>query len=189
MTDIWRGRLVRLRGLEPEDGEAHYLWDKDSETARMLDHAWFPNSHTRARAWAERKSAQSSEGDVFHFVIEDLTNGELVGSIDTHHCDPRVGAFSYGIGIVPERRRKGYASEAIMLVARYYFQELRYQKMNARVHDDNPASITLHERLGFTREGTLRRVVYTGGVHHDLICFGMTVEEFAALHPDWANAG
>jgi RimJ/RimL family protein N-acetyltransferase len=189
MTDIWRGQLVRLRGLEPEDWEVHYAWDQDSETGRMLDHVWFPNSQARARGWAERTSTQSGDGDRFHFAIEDLTNGELVGSIDTHHCDPRVGAFSYGIGVVPERRRKGYASEAILLVARYYFQELRYQKMNAEVHDDNPASIALHERLGFTREGTQRRMVYTGGAYHDQILFGMTAEEFATLHVDWAREG
>ncbi|HEX9037307.1 MAG TPA: GNAT family protein [Ktedonobacterales bacterium] len=189
MTDIWRGRLVRLRGLEPDDWEAHFIWDQDSETGRMLDHAWFPNSAARARTWAEQTAVQSGEGDRFHFAIEELESGALAGSIATHHCDPRVGAFSYGIGVIPERRRKGYASEAILLVARYYFHELRYQKMNAEVHDDNAASIALHERLGFTREGALRRMVYTAGVHHDLILFGMTGEEFATLHPDWAREG
>jgi hypothetical protein len=29
---------------------------------------------------------------------------------------------------------------------------------------------------------------YTGGVYHDVACFGMTGEEFASLHPDWACA-
>ena len=184
MTDIWRGRLVRLRGLEPGDWEVHYIWDQDSETAQMLERANFPNSQARARNWAERMSVQSGENDEFHFAIEEVVNGELVGAIATHHCDPRVGHFSYGIGMVPERRRKGYASEAILLVARFYFQELRYQKMNAQVRDDNAASIALHERLGFTREGQLRRMFYSGGAHHDLIAFGMTAEEFTARQPN-----
>jgi RimJ/RimL family protein N-acetyltransferase len=187
MTDIWRGRLVRLRGLEPGDWETHYTWDQDSDTARMFEHVWFPNSQTHARRWAEETASRSPENDEFFFVIEELESGTEVGEIDTHHCNPRVGSFSYGVGTIPERRRKGYASEAILLVARYYFHELRYQKMNAQVHDDNAASIALHERLGFTREGTLRRVVYTGGQYHDQIYFGMTTEEFATLHPDWAR--
>ena len=189
MANIWRGRLVRLRGLEPEDWGAHYLWDQDSDTARMLDHAWFPNSAARARRWAEETALRSIADEEFHFVVEELEGETLVGAIATHHCDRRVGSFSYGVGIIPERRQRGYASEAILLVARYYFHELRYQKMNAQVHDDNPASIALHERLGFTREGTLRRMAYTGGNYHDLLCFGMTAEEFATLHPDWARGG
>lgn len=187
MTDIWRGRLVRLRGIEPEDWEVHYRWDQDSDTAQMLERAFFPNSQGRARKWAEAMSTQSGENDEFHFGIEELEGGTLVGAIAIHHCDPRVGHFAYGIGVIPERRRKGYAAEAILLVARYYFHEMRYQKMNAQVYTDNAASMALHERLGFTREGTLRRMAYTGGVYHDLAHFGMTAEEFAALHPDMAR--
>ncbi|HEU0025638.1 MAG TPA: GNAT family protein [Ktedonobacterales bacterium] len=189
MTDIWRGRLVRLRGLEPDDWETFFTWNQDSDTARMFDYAWLPTSAVRARRWAEETATRSVADDAFFFAIEELEGGTVVGSIDPKDCDRRVGSFSYGVGVIPERRQRGYASEAILLVARYYFQELRYQKMNVQVHDDNPASIALHERLGFTREGTLRRMVYTGGVYHDQLCFGMTAEEFATLHPDWTRGG
>lgn len=189
MADIWRGRLVRLRGLEPEDWETHFTWDQDSETARMLDHAWFPASTAHARRWAEEKALLAGQDDVFFFAIEELESGKQAGMIDSHHCDRRVGSFEYGVATIPERRRKGYASEAILLLARYFFHELRYQKMNASVHDDNAASIALHERLGFTREGTLRRMVYKAGQYHDLLHYGMTAEEFATLHPGWAREG
>ncbi len=30
-------------------------------------------------------------------------------------------------------------------------------------------------------------MAYTGGQRHDQLCFGMTAEEFATLHPDWAR--
>ncbi|HEU0025523.1 MAG TPA: GNAT family protein, partial [Ktedonobacterales bacterium] len=152
-------------------------------------YAWLPTSAVRARRWAEETATRSVADDAFFFAIEELEGGTLVGSIDTKDCDRRVGTFSYGIGTIPERRRRGYASEAILLVARYYFQELRYQKMNAQAYTDNAASMALHERLGFTREGTLRRTAYTGGQHHDVACFGMTAEEFATLHPDWTRGG
>jgi RimJ/RimL family protein N-acetyltransferase len=183
MTDIWRGRLVRLRGVEPADWETHYLWDQDSDTARMFEYAQLPNSQARAQRWAEATATRSLEGDEFFFVIEELASAIEVGIIDTHRCNPRVGSFSYGIGIIAEHRHKGYASEAILLVARYYFQELRYQKLNIQVHDDNAASIALHESLGFIQEGRLRRNVYKAGQFHDALCYGMTAEEFAARYP------
>ncbi|MCI0578583.1 MAG: GNAT family N-acetyltransferase [Chloroflexi bacterium] len=60
----------------------------------------------------------------------------------------------------------------------YYFRELRYQKVTVPVYADNAASIRLHEKLGFQREGVHRRMFFTQGRFVDVIRFGMTVEEF-----------
>lgn len=188
MADIWRGKLARLRAVEPEDWQAHVAWDQDSAMSRDLDFVWPPISAARARAWAERMATRESENDELAFEIEALDDGGLVGHIATHNCDRRVGGFEYGVATLAERRRRGYAGEAILLVARYFFQELRYQKMNARIYSFNTASLALHEKLGFTREGTLRRMVYTGGHYHDIALFGMTDDEFAARYPELAAA-
>jgi UDP-N-acetylglucosamine:LPS N-acetylglucosamine transferase len=58
----------------------------------------------------------------------------------------------------------------------------RYQKVNADVYSFNKTSAHLQERLGFTLEGCVRRMVYTQGKHYDLLVFGLTAEEFAAMH-------
>ncbi|MGI8643788.1 MAG: GNAT family N-acetyltransferase, partial [Thermomicrobiales bacterium] len=58
--------------------------------------------------------------------------------------------------------------------------ELRYQKVTVQVYAFNESSIALHEQLGFQREGRLRRLVYTGGQHHDVLMYGLTREEFGA---------
>lgn len=187
MADIWHGRVVRLRAVEPEDWEAHFLWNQDSEMSRSLDFVWPPTSRARARKWAETAAA-GGDDDNLGFEVEALEDGELVGHIGVHDCNRRIGSFAYGVATLPERQRRGFASEAILLVARYYFQELRYQKMNAQVFSFNTASLALHEKLGFVREGTLRRMVYTGGKYHDLVYFGMTTEEFAARYPELASA-
>ncbi len=47
-----------------------------------------------------------------------------------------------------------------------------------QVHSDNLASIRLHEKLGFQKEGTLRRMGFTGGKYIDLLWYGMTADEF-----------
>lgn len=48
--------------------------------------------------------------------------------------------------------RRGYASDAICIVLRYYFEELRYQKCTVSVYDFNESSLRLHEWLGFQVE-------------------------------------
>ena len=175
--NFWRGRLVRLRGVEPSDAETFARWNLDSEAARELEFTWPPVSLARVAKETEELALKKFEAGDFVFVVEDGA-GVAVGNIATHHCDQRAGTFMYGLYVAREHRRRGYATEAVGLVLKYYFEELRYQKCLVGVHSNNPASVALHEKLGFVREGTLRRMVYTGGQFHDLHRYGMLKEEW-----------
>jgi RimJ/RimL family protein N-acetyltransferase len=179
MASIWEGAKVRLRAVEAADWERFFAWDHDSEMARRAYSIPFPRTREATRQWAERTAAQGPVDDNFRFAVETLA-GELVGTLNTHDCDRRHGTFGYGVAIGAEYRRQGYAAEAITLVLRYFFRELRYQKVNVHVYDFNEPSTRLHERLGFRLEGRLRRMIYTGGERHDDLLYGMTAEEFAA---------
>ena len=108
--------------------------------------------------------------------------GEAVGDISTNDCDPRVGHLHYGLSVARAYRRKGYASEAILLVLRCYFQELRYQKATITFYSFNEATIALHNGPGFQLEGRIRRAVFTRGQYFDELLVGMTAEEFAEKH-------
>lgn len=179
MATLFEGKKVRLRAVEASDWELYYHWNMDSDNGRMTDEIWFPTSRAFVQEWAERESKRRDEADEFRFQIETLT-GVLVGTINTNNCNLRCGTFNYGLAIHSDHRRKGYASEAIGLVLRYYFGERRYQKVNAEVYSFNAESIGLHEHLGFMLEGRLRQMIYSGGAFHDKLIYGLTQEEFAA---------
>lgn len=176
--NLWQGQGVRLRAIEPEDWKVFNQWDLDSDMARDCYWVPFPKSQEAARKWASERSLAEPKGDDFDFVIENLA-GELVGNINSHDCDARNGTFKYGLAIRREHWRKGYAAEAIRLLLRYYFEELRYQKVTVEIYAFNEASIKLHEKLGFVHEGCLRRMVFTNGQYYDSPILGMTAEEFA----------
>jgi RimJ/RimL family protein N-acetyltransferase len=180
MTNIFEGKLVRLRAVEPDDWQNHAEWDRDTEMARHLYFIPFPQSSLASKQWAERAAERKEmPSDNFHFQIETL-DGVQVGSIATHDCDLRNGTFSYGLSTMAQYRRKGYASEAIRLLLRYFFQERRYQKCTIEVFSFNQPSQKLHESLGFTLEGRLRRMIYTQGEFYDALHYGITKEEFEA---------
>lgn len=179
MEQIFKGEKVKLRSVEPKDWEFFYqLDDMTTDFGRNTDQIWFPNSQARAKAWTESLSTTTVIDDNFRFQIESIATGDLVGTLNTHTTNARVGTFMYGIAITPFHQRKGFASEAIKLVLRYYFHEKRYQKVNAEVYAFNQPSILLQEHLGFTLEGRLRRMVYTNGQFHDALIYGMIREEF-----------
>lgn len=173
----WIGTRVRLRALEPSDVDAFYTWNQDTGNQRKLAHVWLPSSRAALKQWLEKQSAKRTEGDEFMLVIENL-EGEFVGVISTHHCEPRVGCFQYGIGIMPAHQRRGYAHEAMRLVLRFMFLERRYQKVTAEIFSYNEPSQKMHEAFGFQFEGRIRRTLYTNGEYHDQLFYGMTREEF-----------
>ncbi len=178
--NYWQTPTIRLRAVEPTDAETFYRWNLDSERARNLDFVWPPSSLASVQAWAEEQSKRKLDNDRFHWVIE-IDDKTPVGTISTHDCNPRCGTFSYGIDIEEAHRGKGYAGEAIWLVLRYYFEELRYQKVTATVDASNTASLRLHEKLGFQKEGVIRRAMFAFGQYIDVVYYGLTVEEFHAL--------
>ena len=180
--NIWQGERVRLRAVESEDWKIFNQWDLDSDMARECYWVPFPKSQEAARKSTLDSSLEVPKGDNFNFVIENM-EGECVGSINTHNCDPRNGVFKYGLAIRREHQRQGYAFDAIRLVLRYFFQELRYQKVMVGIYAFNDASIKLHEKLGFQHEGRRRRMSFSNGVYHDEIELGMTAEEFRQLFP------
>lgn len=175
--NYWESERIRLRGLEPEDAETFQAWNSDSDMARNLDFLWPPSSLSSVTNWLDIHLKKGFENDEIHCIIE-TKSGDFIGIINSHDCDKRTGCFQYGLAVQAEQRRKGYASEAICIFIRYFFEELRYQKVTVAVHSFNEASIQLHERFGFQLEGRLRRMLYTNGRYHDQLFYGMTKEEF-----------
>ena len=126
------------------------------------------------------EASKVPKDDSASLMIETL-DGTVVGSLSSR-ANRRTRVFDYGIGIQREQWRKGYGTEALELLFRFYFLELGYQKAETGVYAFNEPSLRFHEAFGFVVEGRRRRAVFTRGDYHDLILFGMTVEEFTARH-------
>ncbi len=174
--DFWENGRIKLRAVEPDDAVFFFELQRDSERSRLLDYLPPPSSLAAHETWARERSRQGLEHDAFQWVIE--VAGEPVGSIVTHTCNPRNGTFSYALDVSRKHQRRGYAAEAVTLVLRYYFGELRYQKVHVGVYSDNEASIALHRSLKFEHEGTQRRMVFQRGRYLDLWLFGLTADAF-----------
>ncbi|MGF7059153.1 GNAT family N-acetyltransferase [Brassicibacter mesophilus] len=178
-SNFWVGEKVSLRAVELKDIDEFFKagLEADTDLDRFCDEIHFPQSREKMRERKENAIKKEPRNDEFRWIIEDK-KGNSIGNINTFECNKRVGTFKYGIGLEKSYWGNGYAKEAIKIVLRYYFRELRYQKVNAYVYSFNERSLKLHESLGFQQEGRLRRMVYTNGSFYDEIYFGMTSEEF-----------
>ena len=190
MNNTFAGTRVRLRAMEPADVEQFVRdeLDRDTDRARADDQIYLPRGEWRVRESFADRMRQEGKMETFRFMIENM-EGQIVGSINAHSVDARNGSFSYGLGIYEPFRRRGYASEAVLLLMRYYFMELRMHKCNVEAWSFNDASIGLHEHLGFAHEGLRRQVYYTRGRYWDDVLFGMTREEFIQKYPEFSQEG
>jgi RimJ/RimL family protein N-acetyltransferase len=170
----WEGQLVRLRAIEPKDLDAFVAADADVEGARSGWRMFPPRPRSAALQWIE---SQTNDGDEFRLAVVNRSQDEVVGTINTHTCNPVDGTCSYGITIFPWHRRQGYAAEAIRLTLHYLFRDRRYQKCTVEVLDDNDASLALHKTLGFQIEGRIRRARFVDGGYRDAIILGITADE------------
>lgn len=182
--NFWRGDKIKLRPLEQQvlDEILTSTEEPDTEIDRNEDVIGFPLSRLKQRKQTEDLIEQFGKDDFYLWVIENHDR-QKVGFINSFDLERRHGTFKYATIIRRPFWSKGYAQEAVKIVFRYYFRELRYQKVNATVYAFNERSIQFHYKFGFKLEGRLRRTVYTNGQFFDTLNFGLTSEEFDQLAP------
>ena len=183
---FWRGDKVVLRQSLATDVPAKVSEYYDSEARRLLQQGVSdlpPISH-EAFSKLYLGDEKPNDRDIcskLSFAVDNL-QGDYVGWIHIHSREPRHGRFEIGgISIFKQHRRKGYASDALGILLRYGFFELRMQKCNSSCMASNIPSRRLHERLGFVEEGQRRRHVFTDNQYDDLVLYGLLKEEFEKL--------
>jgi RimJ/RimL family protein N-acetyltransferase len=89
------------------------------------------------------------------------------------------GIAELGYILGPRGRGRGLATRAGRLIARWAFDDLDIERLEARTHPENVASHRVLERLGFTQEGlerSSRRLVYARD-RFDAYCWSLLPHE------------
>jgi len=127
----------------------------------------------------EEMRKRHNRKDCFGFVICRKEDGEAVGGISLFeiiHRTRKSGVVGYLIGA--PFFRQGYATEALQLVLRFAFRQLKLHRIEANIQAHNVASITLVKRAGFTCEGRARGFLKIAGRWRDH-------ERWTILAEDW----
>ena len=149
------GRVV----LRPwQDGDVTVLagWSKDPEIVRWTAIAPGYDVH-HARAFRVHAHRERITGNAIYLAVAEAKTGTAIGSCDLRRPvpdDPGVGEVGYLLG--PEGRGHGFATSAVVLLARYGLDELGMARIQALVAPGNIASLRVLARAGFREEGTLR---------------------------------
>lgn len=179
----WKGSFACLKKASPEDSRQIARWEQEG-IFEHLHMGSFPKN--REEIIQEIQKSQNIEGKNY-FFIEDFA-GKPIGLIKTNGVDCKNGIFQYSIFVEEAFRRQSYGADAVEILLKFYFQELRFQKVSVFVPAFNKPAALFHEKFGFVLEGRMRNMIFTRGQFFDLFLYGMTGEEFQNLHMEKNDA-
>ena len=87
------------------------------------------------------------------WVVIEWESATVVGDIGFFGPPDAAGLLEVGYSIVPNRRRRGYASEAASALVTWALDQPGVQTIVAACDADNAASILTLERVGFRQTG------------------------------------
>jgi diamine N-acetyltransferase len=143
------GENIYLRALEPEDLAFIYKLE-NNEAMWDVANTQTPYSRFLIRQYLENAHQDIYEAKQLRLAICKTGSFDAVGLIDLFDFDP-VNSRA-GVGIIVEdttHRKKGYGSEALVLVINYAFKKLQLHQLYANIDSVNVASTTLFTNFGF----------------------------------------
>jgi ribosomal-protein-alanine N-acetyltransferase len=171
MTPFLMTPRLTLRPLAKRDVDAVFAMMSDSETMRFWDWPAFKDRETVADVVdAQLDDAQS--GNALYWAVARTPEGEAIGSCDLSDVDRHHARAEVGFLFNRSHWGNGYAREAMEAVTAFAFEDLNLQRLWARFHTGNVASQRLLQRLGFSREGTLRGHIMREGLRRDCEIYG-----------------
>ncbi len=147
MTFSGKSSLVRLRAMEPEDLDWLYGIEND-QSLWNVGATNVPYSRYALHDYMANASNDIYADRQVRLVIENA-GGSAVGIVDLVNFDPQHLRAEVGIVIDARFRRRGYASEALRLVASYSGEVLHLHQLYAVVNEANAASVGLFRKTGY----------------------------------------
>ena len=115
----------------------------------------------------------------YSFLIFKTDDKTLLGGINVGNVRRGVSqSASLGYWIGEKHSRNGYMKEALNLLIPSLFIDLRLNRIEAATLEENIASKNLLKKIGFKKEGVLRKYLKINGTWRDHILYGLLENDF-----------
>lgn len=143
-----------LRAFQPEDEDDLYEYLSDPKVYR------YEPGDPVDRGQAHKLAAEMSTSPDF-WAVELLAEHKDIGQIYFKHVD-REDLMTWELGYIlsPQYQRQGYGSEAALAVVQTGFAAAGIHRVVANCNPENTASWKLLEKIGFRREGLMKKNIF-----------------------------
>jgi len=170
---------VRVRRLRLDDVDALYEATVESIGEVYPWQDWCHPGYQRSEMaeWVEAQPERWESG-IHSFVIEDVATGTVLGSTGVNRIDTRHRNANLGYWVRPSWTRRGVATRATYLTARFAFEDLDLIRAGITAAVDNLASRRVAERVGASFEGALRHGLMIQGEGRDAALYSLIRDDF-----------
>ena len=172
-------RLI-LRRFTADDAEAAFKnWTSSDAVTKFLrweTHCDISMTHGYINYLLEKYN--KIENYDWAIVLKEL--GEPIGSMDAVELNERAQSVEIGYCIGEKWWRRGYTSEALSAVIKFFFEEVGVNRVYSEHDPQNPNSGKVMLKCGMKYEGTLRQADFNNSGICDTCIYGILAEEYNA---------
>jgi ribosomal-protein-alanine N-acetyltransferase len=159
-------RLI-LKELFEQDSQALFNNISDRDVSKYLD-SFGPLSVETAREAIKGWSEQFKKKEFIRWGITFKGDDTVIGTICADPCyvsfrENPLPPIMLGYDLSKEYWNNGIMTEALKSVIEFWFGKMNALRLQATVHPLNIASLKVLEKLGFEKEGALKKYSYHTG--------------------------
>jgi diamine N-acetyltransferase len=139
-----KGDKIIIRSLRRDDIDKRLAWEKYPDP--LYFHYNPPDLGRREKE--EWYFKRKSDPNLIYLAIDDHSE-QLVGFISLYNIDRSTQSAWMGIFLGYEFTDKGYGTDAILTLAKYFFEETKFQTMFLDVASHNQRAIRCYLKCGF----------------------------------------
>jgi RimJ/RimL family protein N-acetyltransferase len=164
---------VNLRIMDKEDLPLFVEWVNKPEVFGEYNPL-----HQMSKTEAEKMLDNPSDLQPFIIERKDRTKIGFIAHFHVLHLGTGTKQLEIGYALVPSERGKGYCTEATRLMVDYLFLSKDTMRIQAQTDLRNAASQKVLEKVGFKKEGTLRKNFFMRGELRDCYIYSILREEW-----------
>lgn len=138
-------------------------------------------SHDR-EAFAHRCTVRDRDRQMgISYTFGMFVNGSLAGEVNLNNVvRGALQCATIGYWIDEARAGNSYTSEAVVLISKFAFEQLKLHRVEICIIPRNTNSRRVMEKIGLREEGLAERFLEINGVWEDHMRYGLTYEEWLA---------
>lgn len=179
---LLRGERVWLRPLEARDMPAYVAGINDTEVGAFAGYR-IPTTVGEATAWLERHAAKSHSGEGYFFAVCELGDDRFVGTTWFKEVNTLDGNAELAIYMDKDHIGSGWGTDAQRTLLAFGFGTLGLERIWLTVNASNARAIRSYEKVGFQREGLMRRAFRVDGRLGDVVLMAILRDEWEAARP------
>ncbi|GAB6189238.1 GNAT family protein [Marinitoga arctica] len=109
------------------------------------------------------------KNNIYDFAIIKKEDDNLIGGCIVRNVNFKNSVCNAGFFIDEKYWGNGYGREAVNLIEKFVFYELNIKKIKLEVISNNKRALKLYEKMGYIKEGILKKEVFRNGNYMDLI--------------------